>query len=46
MVLLISSGVLVEAEVDTVLIALLKQKDEGLWNALCDRGWKAIVSPF
>ena len=30
MVLLISSGVLVEAEVDTVLIALLKQKDEGL----------------
>lgn len=46
MFLLISPGVLGEAEVDTVLIALLKQKDEGLWTALCDRGWKAIVSPF
>ena len=46
MFLLISPGVLGEAEVDTVLIALLKQKDEGLWNALCDRGWKAIVSPW
>ena len=35
MFFLISSGTLEEAETATVLITVLNQKDEGLWNALC-----------
>ena len=44
MFVLISPGALGETEMDIVLIALLNQKDEGLRNAQCHRGWRAIVS--
>ena len=44
MFVLISPGALGETEMNTVLIALLNQTDEGLRNALCHRAWRAIVS--